>query len=79
MTTHDRIRQVAEREGALTAAGVLKPLDSLAIVDMIVAIEQEFGITIPTVDLTPQTFTSVESVSAFVESVVAVSRQAPPS
>jgi len=43
-------------------------LDSIAIIDMVGALEREFSIRIPDSDLTPRKFDSVARIEAYVES-----------
>jgi acyl carrier protein len=43
-------------------------LDSFALPDMVSALEQEFGITVPDSDLTPRKFESIASIERYVES-----------
>jgi acyl carrier protein len=63
---------IEDRQGTLNAAtpllGSLPELDSMAIVELIGAIEDHFGITIDEDDLTGEAFETVGSLAALVES-----------
>jgi acyl carrier protein len=63
---------IEDRQGSLNAAtpllGSLPELDSMAIVELIGAIEDHFGITIDEDDLTGEAFETVGSLAALVES-----------
>lgn len=56
--------EVPDREDSLFEAGVL---DSFALPDMVSAIEQEFGVTIPDSDLNPRKFDSIARIDAYLE------------
>ena len=43
-------------------------LDSFALPDMVSALEQEFGITVPDSDLTPRKFDTVARIAAYLQS-----------
>lgn len=43
-------------------------LDSFALTDMVAAIEQAFGVTIPDGDLTPRKFDTIERIEAYLDS-----------
>jgi len=43
-------------------------LDSFALPDMVSALEQEFGISVPDSDLTPRKFESIDSIGRYIES-----------
>jgi acyl carrier protein len=43
-------------------------LDSFALPDMVTALENEFGITVPDSDLTPRKFESIASIGRYIES-----------
>ena len=42
-------------------------LDSLAIVSLMAAINKEFGVKIPAIDLVPENFNSAESIYALIQ------------
>lgn len=46
-------------------------LDSVAMMELVVWCEEHFGITIDTDDLTPENFSSLEAIVAYVEKVAA--------
>lgn len=62
---------LGERSARLTAAtpllGEMPELDSLAVVQLALAIERTFGITIPDEDFSSELFASVGSLVAYVE------------
>lgn len=43
-------------------------LDSFALPDVVSALEQEFGVSIPDSDLNPRKFDSIERIAAYLES-----------
>ena len=43
-------------------------LDSFALPDLVTALEQEFGITVPDADLTPRKFESIASIGRYIDS-----------
>lgn len=58
------VRGVAESLGLLDANGALIKLDSLMIVDLVVALEEAAAVQIPAGELRPQSFESLDSVAA---------------
>ncbi len=72
MNTQDKIRGVIARiskqevtigpDESLFDAGLL---DSFALVDMVAALEKEFGVKIPDSDLNPRTFSSISRVETY--------------
>ena len=62
---------IEDREPRLTEAsellGSLAELDSMAIVELIVALEDRFGFEVDEDDITGDVFESVKSLAAFVE------------
>ncbi len=72
MSRESKIREIVMRyakkgevpgvEDSLFEAGVL---DSFALPDMVSAIEQEFGVTIPDSDLNPRKFDSIARIDAY--------------
>jgi acyl carrier protein len=73
MTTQQRITAVVEKvaqkpvpadpEESLFESGVL---DSFALPDMVSALEQEFGITVPDSDLTPRKFDTLTRIADYI-------------
>ena len=65
------VRSVAQAEidppadQPLFSSGVL---DSFALPDLVSALEQEFGISIPDADLVPQKFASISHIEAYLSS-----------
>jgi acyl carrier protein len=53
-----------DREGSLFESGLL---DSFALVDLVGALEQAFGIKIPDSDLIPQRFDSISKIDRYLE------------
>jgi len=61
---------IEDRAGALGAATPLTSipeLDSLAVVELIVELEQRFGITVEDEDVTAEVFETIGSLAAFVD------------
>jgi acyl carrier protein len=52
-------------DDSLFEAGLL---DSFALPDMVTALENEFGITVPDSDLTPRKFESIANIGRYIES-----------
>src|SRR5262245_32854182 len=63
---------IADRADRITASsalfGGIPELDSMAVVELVVALEQRFGITVSDEDVTGEVFESLGSLTAFVES-----------
>jgi acyl carrier protein len=53
---------VVDRDGSLFESGLL---DSFALVDLVSALEQAFGIKIPDSDLVPQRFDSIAKIEQY--------------
>lgn len=74
MSREEKIREIVMRyakkgeepgrEDSLFEAGVL---DSFALPDMVSAIEQEFGVSIPDSDLNPRKFDSIARIDQYLE------------
>ena len=58
------VREIAASMGFLDDAGVLKKLDSLALIDFVVALEEASQMSIPTAALRMDVFESVSSIAA---------------
>jgi acyl carrier protein len=67
MATIDEVRRIAKDLGLLTAAGNLNSLDSLNLIDLVVALEKRFNINLPPDDLVPERFVSLEGIAELVE------------
>jgi len=67
--------QLGDRANELTAQtpllGSLPELDSIAVVTVIAALEERFGITVDDDEITAETFETVGNLSAFVEQKLA--------
>jgi acyl carrier protein len=66
MGTMDHTRTVASVAamlGLLDANGDLLALDSLMVLDFAIALEEQIGVQVPATSLTPEVFTSVDSVA----------------
>lgn len=61
------IRKVARPLGLLNADGSLKKIDSLDMINLIVAVEELTGVSVPAASLREEAFESVESLSALLE------------
>ena len=82
MTTFETVRmvlgdalQLGVRAQAMTAAsallGALPELDSMAVVNLIVALEDHFGFTVADDEVSAETFATLGSLCAFVEQKLA--------
>lgn len=69
MTTFERVRKLAARSGLLTKAGLLKQIDSLALIDLVVGIEREFRIAVPPTMLNVDDFGTLEQIAVLVEQI----------
>jgi len=70
MGYHAQVTAAAQSLGLLNAAGELIALDSLAVADFVVALEDSVGTRIPMLALTEQAFSSIDSVARMLEDVV---------
>ena len=61
---HDR---ADELDASTPLMGALPELDSMAVLELIAALEQRFGITVAEEDVTAETFETLGSLTAFVE------------
>lgn len=66
----DLVKGAAASLGMLDAGGALVPLDSLMIVDLIVALEEAAGVTIPPTHLEPDAFQSIDSITTMLSRIV---------
>jgi acyl carrier protein len=67
MLRRDQISRVAESLGLLDERGDLLTLDSLMVMDFLVAIENALGVQIPVADLQEEAFRSLDSVTVLIE------------
>jgi acyl carrier protein len=69
------VLSLGERKNSLTADSVLlgniPELDSMAVVNVITALEEHFGITVDDDEISAQTFETVGSLTGFVEQKLA--------
>jgi acyl carrier protein len=69
MSTVDQVRKVAKEAGILLNTGALRPMDSLALIDLIVALENTFSVSFPLDQVLPEHFASLEAIAKLVENV----------
>jgi acyl carrier protein len=66
---------IADRAGSITAStellGSLPELDSMAVVELVVALESRFGVQINDDDITGEVFESVGTLAAFIDEKLA--------
>lgn len=62
-SSHDLVRRAAESLGLLESDGKLMPMDSLMVIDLVVALEEMVGARIPVTELEPEVFESLDSVA----------------
>ena len=68
IAAQNRLAKTIGRDDGLVDSG----LSSIAMVDLMLAIETEFDLTIPQADLTPETFRSIASIEAVMTRLVPV-------
>lgn len=61
------VREVADSFNLVGGDGQLLPLDSLTLVDVLVALEQRLSVQIPPEIISIESFASIESIVAMVE------------
>jgi acyl carrier protein len=57
------VKQVAGELNLIDDQGKVLPLDSLSMIDLVIALESSAGIAIPATSLRPEAFASVESIA----------------
>ena len=62
------IEDRADAVSATTPLASMPELDSMAVLELVVELEQRFGITVDDEDVTAEVFETVASLAAFVES-----------
>ena len=67
----DTIKEVANEMGFLDDNGRMMRLDSLAIMDLITALEQATHVNIPTATLRQEAFESLESIARMLDTLAA--------
>jgi acyl carrier protein len=67
MSVADRVKKLAAAKNVLARDGDLKPLDSMGIIELVVALESEFSVSIPTEGLRPERFASLQTLSKMLE------------
>jgi acyl carrier protein len=70
MSRLEQVRTIAARLELLDKQGRLIPLDSLAIVDLVVELETELKIRIPTSHMRVDSFRDVETVAKMVDDIL---------
>jgi acyl carrier protein len=65
-TLDDRVRAVAERMRLVDATGELVPIDSLTLVEFVLQLEFELGVSIPSTALTVEQFRSLASLQRWI-------------
>ena len=63
------VRGAAKTLGLLDEQGALKPLDSLAMVDLVQELETLSKLSIPSASMRVDTFTSLESIGEMLEEI----------
>lgn len=58
------VREIAQAQGLLRAGDQLAELDSLGMLDFVIALEKALGVRVPNRVLRPETFGSIETVVA---------------
>jgi len=69
MGMREAVLEVATSMKLLGRDGELVPLDSLAVVDLVVVLEKKLDLAIPTAAMSLESFISIESITAMVESL----------
>jgi acyl carrier protein len=57
--------------GASPLLGAIPELDSMAVIELVVALERRFDITVDDEDITAETFETIGSLAAFVDGKIA--------
>lgn len=65
-----KIIGVAQELDLLDAAGALRPLDSVQVIELVVVLEETLGVQIPTSNLRFETFTSLAALQAMLAELV---------
>jgi len=65
----EAVRRVARSLSLVDDEGALIGLDSLTIVELVDALEHETALSIPPVGLTPKNFASLETLTAYLETL----------
>ena len=76
MDYRESVVAAARELGFIDPAGKLVPLDSLMIVDLIIALEDKTGVEVPADAVSEQTFASIETITAMLESTAGASATA---
>ena len=63
MNSREAVRAQAAQLKLLDAEGQLKPLDSLNIMDLVAALEDELDVSIPSSAIEKENFTSIDSIA----------------
>ena len=65
----DTIREIANEMGFLDDKGVMMRLDSLAVMDLITALEAATELSVPTASLRQESFQSLESIARLLDTL----------
>jgi acyl carrier protein len=65
MITTEVVHEICQRLGFLDGNGALRRLDSLEQLDIILEAESRFGLSVPSTELRPELFASLETITAF--------------
>jgi len=68
------VRRVLQRMSLLNAAGGIVQLDSLTVIDLVIELETDSGVEIPTTALRAESFASVESLAQLIAELAAQAR-----
>jgi hypothetical protein len=67
----DNVRRVAASLGLLDPQGRLVPLDSLMVIDFVIALQEEFHVRVPATQLqSGETFASIDSVATMLATLL---------
>ncbi len=67
--TEERVRRVLHKMHLVDTNGKLKQFDSMALIDLVVELENQFSLSIPQDRLQTDHFASVESLTRFMQDV----------
>jgi acyl carrier protein len=70
MSLRETVVRVAKSIDLIDSKGALLRLDSLSIVDLAVALEEETGVAIPIANIREETFESIDSVTQMLDGLV---------
>ena len=76
MSTLDQVKKVVTELRIVNKDGTLNQIDSMGLIDLVVALEGEFALSIPPEQLVPDHFVSVDSLGSFMQHVIDTERAA---